>query len=368
MENQPNELDFIKEIKKGYQASEKEKAEKDDLRLEETALTTEQLLALNVPPPQWLLNAMIPHPGLVAISGKPGSYKTFFAMWMAQRIAAGKSLFDHFDEPFFVQPEPTDEEKVSNAKTLFIEEEMTKGQIKKRIADMLSFAKDRTYWLVGENVNLNPENESHSNQIADFCKQKDIKVIFLDPFTSVMQMTDENANGEANKLMDWIRDTFVHQGISVVFIHHPSKGDSGGMNLRGAGDILGKCDMHFVLEKQEGSERRIKITYAKCRSVDEMLVSDFQARLIANDLMGHLEWQYIGKVEKEKKDYEKERDVKASSILSIMMPGISYLQKEIAIKLGMNKNGRGFLTVWKGLLEEGKIVKNDEDGSYQNIG
>ena len=90
----------------------------------EGAYTHTQIQQANLPDPAWFVPTLIPNPGLVAITGRPGSFKTFFTQWLALRLSAHLPLFDTWDTepPFNKSQVPTEPINVC-----FIEEEMTYG-------------------------------------------------------------------------------------------------------------------------------------------------------------------------------------------------------------------------------------------------
>lgn len=281
---------------KSFLSQLNEKKKLSSINLEEKTYTFDALSALDVPPITWLAENMIQNPGLITISGKPGSYKTMFALWLSNRIAGGQSPFDRYHMPFFNiqvhEPEPTG--------VLFIEEEMSERQMKTRVNDLVISreAKSRVFYRIASGFKL--ANEDHMNELYTWCTAHNVKLIFLDPFSSVAGMKDENDNAEASQLMDYVRTMLVNRGITVVIIHHPSKTGDGGYSLRGAGDLLGKMDTHLVLEKDKDTIGDIIVHFAKTRDVDERKIWDFRMRFTDSGQLGRNVFEYVGRyVDKE---------------------------------------------------------------------
>ena len=313
--------------------------------------THPELQNADLPDPEWLVDTLIPNPGLVAITGRPGHFKTFFTQWMALRLSAQLPLFDHWDSEPNYDPNFTPKEPIG---VVFIEEEMNARQIKKRSTDMKSWKNNNFHWFISAGFSL--KDGGKVAELRYFIEKNNIKLLILDPFSTCSGMKDENDNSEASKVMDTIRHEFVDtkHGCTVIFIHHPAKGEGSSENIRGAGDILGKCDMHFVVEKVgEEPTKTIKI---KCKKTRFEQPEDFFAEMVVdgNDL-GRLEWQYRGSA---KAQYVKDRDELTDKILTSMELGEKYTQKEVAEMVGQRQDNRRFRNVWTQIIEEKSIKKN----------
>ncbi len=317
-------------------------------------LSHKQLLNLDIPPTQWIIGLMIPNPGLVAISGKPGSYKTFFAIWLGLRAGMGKPLFDEHDEGYF--SDELERAPMGKVPTLFVEEENTKQTMKERALGFHSFTStpvDDMFYMVDEGFKFT--DERWRTELLKIIDEKGIKLLIVDPFSSVMGLENENDNAEVSRVMDLVRKEFVKRGMTVILIHHPSKGDEGVKNLRGAGDILGKCDVHLCLEVENEMEKIIRVSYQKLRVADRSRVSDFKIRLAGDSGMCDLRFRYLGIA---KPQYEEDRDELVADILKFMEDGAEYTQKEIASGVQQKTNNKKFVAAWKNLIAETKIKQN----------
>lgn len=287
-------MEGLAEIKALSSELAKEKT-KTSINFQEKTFTFEDLSTLDVPPITWLVENIIQNPGLVAISGKPGSYKTMFSLWLMARVAGGERAFHSYHMPSFnvppLEPEPTG--------VLFIEEEMSERQMKERVNNIVTSrnAKEKMFYRIASGLKLS--NLQHIEEMYTWCVQHDVKLIFLDPFSSVAGMKDENDNAEASTLMDTVRTMLVNRGITVVVIHHPAKTNDGSFSLRGAGDLLGKLDTHIVLEKNKEKEEII-VHFAKTRDVDERKIWDFRMKFEAEEALGRSVFNYMGRYDGDK--------------------------------------------------------------------
>lgn len=314
----------------------------------EKRYTYSELQNADLPDPEWLVPSLIPNPGLVAFTGRPGHFKTFFMQWVAMRLAAGLNMFDHWDGPAPMKMNESPKEPIG---VVFIEEEMNARMVKERSNDMRSWEGQNFHWFISAGFSL--KDKEKVAQLRAFVEENNIKLLIFDPFTSVSQMKDENNNSEAREVMDTIRHEFVDtdHGCTVVFIHHPAKGEHGD-SIRGAGDILGKCDMHFTVEKVDDNGTKIKIENRKTRYKQPF---DFYAEMINSDQdLGRLEWQFRGTVADEKK---KAKDELGQKILSSMHVGVEYTKSDVADNVDIHKKSKRFEMAWDTLVEGRNIVR-----------
>ena len=310
-------------------------------------LTEREILALNLPDPIWVAPMMFPNPGLVAVSGRPGSHKTYFCVWMLRRIAAGLPMFDDAGEGFF-------DSSMGNAQApipcLVIEEENSLRLVKKRLRGLKPIPSDKEslYFLVQKGFKL--QNPVWLKTLLDFIEEKGIKVVLLDPFSSVTGLENENDNAEAAKVMDILRRELVERDLTVIFIHHPSKGDAGGMSLRGAGDILGKVDVHLGVEKDKEDPKLITVSYEKMRMEDETKFSSFQVRLAGDELVRSQEFKYVGAKKSKKEEL-------TEVILAVFEnnQGNPMTRTDVAAACGRKKNDNSFDKAWEKLLVDKSI-------------
>lgn len=308
--------------------------------------TFDALKNADLPDPEWFIKNILPKPGLVAITGKPGSYKTWFVQWMLTRMAYGKALFDRYPEEgcwFTHNPQ----RRVS---VLFIEEEMSRRQIRKRLVETKSFGDcENFYWNVSGGFDV--QNPKIMQELKELIIKRQIEIIVFDPFTSCTKMRDENDNAEARIVMDIIRHELVDSELecTVIFIHHPAKGDQDAKSIRGAGDILGKCDMHFTLEIKERAidYAKIEIECGKSRyePVDTfyaIMEKDYQ------DTFQRLIWQFGGVKQKEKED-EKGDEFRVLKKYLELHPTVG--RKECAELISLNVTGTRFRKIWDELTK-----------------
>jgi uncharacterized protein YajQ (UPF0234 family) len=215
------------------------------------------------------------------------------------------------------------------------------------------------FYMVDEGFKFT--DEKWRTELLKVIDEKRIKLLIVDPFSSVMGLENENDNAEVSRVMDLVRKEFVKRDVTVILIHHPSKGDGDGKNLRGAGDILGKCDVHLSLEVEDEMNKIIRVSYQKLRVADRSKVADFRMRLAGESGLQDLRFRYLGIA---KSQYEEERDVLMTEILNHMVNGEEYSQKETAEAVEQKPSNKKFVAAWKRLVSEKKVTQNATTKKY----
>ncbi len=304
------------------------------------------LLARKMPKLRWIFDSLIPEGGLIAISGKPGSYKTFFAIWLALRATIGESATHNH---------PEGKQTLTGAiNALIIEEENTERTIRDRLLGFSTGDFARLHVLIDKGFSIQKEN--WLMELKKYITDNEISLVILDPFISTLGLRDENDNSQAAEAIDKLRKALlVDCGCAVVFLHHPNKGDESGKGLRGAGDILGKVDIHFSMEKDEDNKRKIRVEIQKNRLLPEEDCEGFCIKLEGDSDFNNLRFAYAGEV-KPKGVERMEKD--AITILTETVPGREYSRANMAEFLNERTDSHRFKTVFNFLQDKKLIARN----------
>ena len=319
------------------------------------ALSIEEILALDIPPVAFAAGRLMPRPGLVAISGAPGSHKTAFMLYLSLRISAGLDVFTRDKQdpdspnPGMLGIAPRNDEIT---RVMFIEEEMSMGQFKERLN---GFKRPEGSYIashVMERYKL--KDPTMRYKILQEIKRQNIRMVVFDPFSSVTGIENENDNAEMAKIMDTIREEFIGNGmdLTVVFIHHPAKGMKEETNLRGAGDMLGKVDVHLSLKKDTVDKSIITIGFEKMRLMDETLCENFRIKCVGDSLLHNLEYKFLGTVRAQK---EAENDEVKNKIIAAMSDGELWTRKSVSETCEKDSSDNSFRYPWKKMQEAGDI-------------
>ncbi len=250
--------------------------------------TLDFLLTQNFPPMEWVVDHLIPAQGLVALSGMPGSYKSFITEYLALCTATGTPLFGKFE--------------TRQGKVLIIDKEDQPRMIKQRFKLLgatnrldISFL-SYDFFIEDENLVINVCNEIETQSIS---------LVIIDSLIRIYKGKNENASNDMAVVFRVLK-SFQNAGAAVVFTHHHRKQsflqkNTASENMRGSSDILASVDCHLAVDKLEDE---IKITQTKSRQ--EMALKPFKIKLICDP--NHVEFNFSGEVEEEKEKVEQARE------------------------------------------------------------
>lgn len=194
---------------------------------------------LNWPEPTWLIPDVIPERGLCLWFGKPGTYKSFIALDMALRLAAGLPVFGYTPARKYEIYYAAGESPTTIGKWRVPAWGMGTGT---EIPDSFRLSKD---------VPLLVDPQSFLDLVTQI-KAQGLKpdLIVIDTVAASMAGTDDSSFKDASSFvlgMKLLRDAF---NCAILAIHHTKKD---GSEERGSGDFIGSTD---VCAKFTGWENR----------------------------------------------------------------------------------------------------------------
>jgi hypothetical protein len=190
-------------------------------------MTIAELEAL--PPPEWLIEGLIPEKGLVVPYGPPKVGKTFIVLSMALHVAAGRQWFGR---------------RVKQGLVVYIAGEGV-GGLPTRITAMrhrYDLPSDVQFRVAPKAVNFrDPDMVRELVALArEAAGGQPIAMVVIDTLARAMPGVDENSAQEVGMVIaqcDLVRDAL---GCTVVPIHHTGKDQERGM--RGSNAIHGAVD------------------------------------------------------------------------------------------------------------------------------
>ncbi len=192
-------------------------------------LSVDELLAL--PDLEWLIEGVLPKPGVAILYGEPGCGKTFAALSMALTCAAGQDWLGRKTYP---------------AKILYMAGEGAHG-MKTRVA-----AHTKKFGIKSENVHfvvkaVNFGGISEVMALHERLKAVDFipDMIIIDTFARASPGVDENSAKEVGKVIEVIDTLKAETEAAILVLHHTRKdggSERGSSALRGAADVMIKCE------------------------------------------------------------------------------------------------------------------------------
>ncbi len=185
----------------------------------------------------WTVESLIPEQSITAITGAPGTSKTWLTIEIARCVATGKDFLNKF--------------KTQQGAVLMVDKENHLRHIQKRLK-MLGVENDQIFYLAKVNEFL-IDNEDHYRSLARTIKERGVKLVIFDSLVRI-HSGDENEAQHISKVMNKFR-SLTTQGVTVIFIHHNRKEAVNARNtvnsMRGSSDILAGIDCLLQIKKPE---------------------------------------------------------------------------------------------------------------------
>ncbi len=239
-------------------------------------LTTGEILKKEYGEDVWTVKDLIPECSITALSGTPGSFKTWLTIEIARCISSGDKFLNKFE--------------VARGTVLFIDKENHQKHIQKRLKQ-LGFSDDHNVIYLTDDIFVDKE-EDFKKVLRAVNKFKP-KLVVFDSLVRIHQ-GDENTSKDIAKVMGKFR-VITQKGASVLFIHHhrkeSSKAKKSPNSLRGSSDILAGLDSLLFVEKSS-DEDLLTIEQAKARTQE--IIEPFSVLIEKNKESGGIKFSYNG--------------------------------------------------------------------------
>jgi hypothetical protein len=194
---------------------------------------------------QWLIEDLVPAKAFAAIYGKPGSFKSFVAIYLSQMIAAG--------QPAFGKP-------TAQGTCLYIAGEGQAGLKKRSDASRITHEIEPSVplYFIKRSLNLSSTLEDMQELI------KEIRELGIAPSLIVIDtlarnfVGDENSSSDMSQFISVIGELIAQLSCSVLVVHHAGKDESKGM--RGSSALLGAVDAELECVRTSDEEDREHLT------------------------------------------------------------------------------------------------------------
>ena len=206
--------------------------------------TLDQLLAMDFPPREWLVDGLLATQAMTLVSAAPNSFKTFLMLDLALSIAQGKKLFGELE--------------TQQANILIVDEESQDYGLYERFRKF-NAPKDLPIWWFSR-LGHKVTDEGYIESIVSRCVKHDIGLVMFDSLTR-MHDSEENSSKEMAKVMDAFKK-LTDYGIAVLILHHTKKdiNSSPENAIRGSSEIFAAPDSHIAMRRVTGDNIEIKQT------------------------------------------------------------------------------------------------------------
>lgn len=304
-----------------------------------------ELMAKEFTDPAWLVENLIPAGGITALSGTPGSYKTWVMLELAIKVAGGNALFDKF--------------QTSQGGVLIVDEENGERLFHQRFQKLGNLEGLDIHILSWENFKLNDDSV---NTIKTYCKDKNIKLIIFDSLIRI-HSGNENDAKDMSAVAGMLKQ-IAKEGMTIIFTHHNRKSgifrSSPSQEMRGSSDILASVDCHIAIDRKE---KLFTIKQTKSRHAEE--IKSFQLKFCDDN--DQVQFEFVGELDEAKSTIEELKEV-IKNILE--QEGRPMFKKELLEKISAAgiKGGKTSLnTAIKELKEAGELLQASGKGNRQYL-
>lgn len=296
------------------------------------------------PPQPWVIQDIFAQPGLMVISGKEGSMKSWLSLEIGMAVANGTPLWGQF--------------ATTQTGVIIIDYENTDHIFHDRMHALC-------YPQVPPEMSLQYHNEASighltyedCNLILRMCKKEKASLVIFDSLSRFLGDKEENSSTDMRVVFSHFKQ-LANNGISCIFLHHNRKPigfikSTSSADMRGSSDIAANLNSHWAIEKDE-KYGKVNIIQHKLREAEKRY-QGFVLGINSNREVGDLKFQFEGAIDQmaNKKEHVKEE------VIALLGYNDGYLSiKEVIAALeaaGMQAGGKNTRLAIKELLEEGLI-------------
>ncbi len=267
-------------IKEGFDLGEALLAPESNDNKELKILSIEQLLSMDIPPRDNILNPIITSQSLNMVYGFRGLGKTHFVIGVALAVAGGGHFLQWSAERPF--------------KVLYVDGEMPAVVVQDRFRDHLAGV---DYKVDADNLSIitpdlqeygMPNLSTPEGQASIEPYLNGIDLAILDNLSTLCREGKENEDESWLRMQEWLLQ-LRSRGISVFFVHHAGKAgwQRGTSKREDVLDTVIKLQRPTNYNPREGA--RVEVHFEKARGLYGDDVKPFEARLTGED--GKLLWE-----------------------------------------------------------------------------
>ena len=194
------------------------------------------------PPPEWIVQDVIPSAELVQVVGPPGSGKSFWVTDLVAHIAQGKSWRG---------------KQVKQGDVAYIVAEGA-GGFRNRLKALELDLPSLRMSILADAPNM--LDNAQMRELLDAVGLNPPKILVIDTAARVTAGANENSSEDMGKLIAHCKLFHRTHGATVILVHHSGKDVERG--ARGWSGLFGACDTEIMISR-EGDERFATVTKQK---------------------------------------------------------------------------------------------------------
>ena len=308
---------------------------------EKRPISCNDLFDTALPPQEWIIDGLIPHPGITFLSGHPGSGKSWILLAIIDAVSTTQKMF-------------LDKSKVRPCKVLYVDEEESLQEVQRRLRK-LDIKYRETNFLIQKGIKI--DEETDRQYLLDLATMGKYKLVIFDSFSTI-HGKEENSAKEMAQVMSWLRE-FPKRGVSVLLTHHHRKeaffrSEQPSQALRGSSLILAQIDSLITIEKKKEILNSFEMVLRHVKSRCGPIAKPFVIEI--TDSGGLIKIIYKRELEEEALKKERAKEI----ILATLTEGEKSRKELLEILLVQGISQRSFDRAVKELDEEGMIVSHAE--------
>lgn len=201
-------------------------------------ITHTELMNMDLPETEWIIENLVPKVGLTAISGAPGSHKTWIGMHLASCIATGEKFLNRF---------PAQQRKV-----VYIDEENGEHLLRSRMQLLNIEENENLQFDSYSNFHIQDKN---TDKLLQACLDSDTEVVIIDSLIRIHNYEENSASEMKNVFNHFKR--FKKNEIAVIYLHHDKKTQFGEgfrkERMRGSSEIFASLDSQISIHSKKDS-------------------------------------------------------------------------------------------------------------------
>jgi hypothetical protein len=171
-------------------------------------LSWEELEALEIEPPSWRIDKILPNIGIVIFAAMSGTGKTWLLMEMAKAITTGTDYLGKF--------------KTEIGNVLYLDAEGHLSEMKRRGKQLGFESSEGKLFILSKILNFNDVMEDDIDWLAKFIKDNKICAVFIDTFRGVAGGLKEEKAEEIRMFFNRFK-VMLEIGIVFIFAEHLRK-------------------------------------------------------------------------------------------------------------------------------------------------
>lgn len=206
---------------------------------------------------EWFIEKLIAPKSVGVLTGKRGTFKTFFALNFGICASVGEPVLDKF---------PTKKLKV-----LYLDKENGTSIIQERVSMLkkgLGLDQDLDIAFICFSQ-LRLDNNEDIRILEKIIVDNKINFLIVDTYRRAIGFDENSATDVSYLFVNVLRPLVDKHDLSILLIHHDKKSSSGDEmdDIRGSSDLANYCD--FIL-KNERKGKKIIFKQLKCRNAPEI--------------------------------------------------------------------------------------------------